>query len=506
MNQEPSNEPTRNGSDPGHAQERFMASTDEAPGLRDFLTVLFKRKRVMLVTFLTIVATVTVVTLLLPPTYEAEAKLLVRAGRENVYRPEVGGNQNQVLSFNNEEVINSETGILTSRDLIAKVVSSLTVERLYPDLAKTPRENGEPLDAAVKRFGEDLAVEGLRKSNIIQLRLRHEDPRMAAMSLARLVDYFKEKHLQAYSDPQSSYLEEQLAAYEQRLKQSQDRLEAYKQRNHVFSLEEQRTLLLTQRAGLDSGLKATQNQVRELQRKISSVTGLLQTVSPRVPLSTETERYRSLDAAKSQLLTLQLKEQDLLRKFTESNPLVVSARRELEIVRTFISREEQDVQHRMQTGQNVVYLDLERELNRLQAELPSQQARAASLGSQIAQLDLQIPNLDMSEMALENLKRDVAVNDRNYRTYLEKVEDARILDDLNRQKSTSISVIQEATAPVEPVRPRKLLNIALGVILGALAALGLAFVTEFSAQSLSSPGSVERVLGLPVLTTISLKR
>jgi uncharacterized protein involved in exopolysaccharide biosynthesis len=112
----------------------------------------------------------------------------------------------------------------------------------------------------------------------------------------------------------------------------------------------------------------------------------------------------------------------------------------------------------------------------------------------------------MSEMALENLKRDVAVNDRNYRTYLEKVEDARILDDLNRQKSTSISVIQEATAPAEPVRPRKFLNIALGVILGAFAALGLAFVTELSAQSLSSPGSVERALGVPVLTTISLKR
>jgi uncharacterized protein involved in exopolysaccharide biosynthesis len=160
----------------------------------------------------------------------------------------------------------------------------------------------------------------------------------------------------------------------------------------------------------------------------------------------------------------------------------------------------------MQTGQNVVYLDLERERNRLQAELPSQEAKAASLGLQIALLDRQIPALDMTEMTLENLRRDVAVNDRNYRTYLEKVEDARILEDLNRQKSTSISVIQGATVPVEPVSPRKLLNIALGLMLGLLAGLGLAFVIEFSAQGLSTPGSVERVLGLPVLTTVSLKR
>ena len=121
------------------------------------------------------------------------------------------------------------------------------------------------------------------------------------------------------------------------------------------------------------------------------MTKLLQTVAPEVPLSTETERYRSIDDAKSQLLTLQLKEQELLRKFTESNQLVVSVRREMEIVRSFISREEQEVKGRMQTGQNVVYLDLERELNRLHAELPSQEAKAASLARQIAQLDRQIP-------------------------------------------------------------------------------------------------------------------
>ena len=483
-----------------------MGPMDETPGLRDFLTVLFKRKRLIVFTFVTIVATVTVVSFMLPPTYEAEARLLVRVGRENVYRPEVGTNQSQVLSFNNEEVINSETNILTSRDLAAKVISSLTVEQLYPDLAKTPPRRGTPLDAAVTRFGEALAVEGIRKSNVIGIRLQHEDPRMAARSLNLLVDYFKEKHLQAYSDPQSSYLKEQLAAYEKLLKQSQDRLEAFKQENGVFSLAEQRTLLLTQRAQLDSSLKATQSQITELQNRISSVRRLLETVSPDVPLSTETERYRSIDDAKSQLLALQLKEQDLLRKFTEGNQFVVSVRREMEIVRTFISRQEQEIRGRRQTGQNVVYLDLEREMNRLQAELPSQQARAASLGRQIGQLDLQIPALDMTEMTLENLRREVAVSDRNYRTYLEKVEDARILEDLNRQKSANISVIQQATIPVDPVRPRKLLNIILGLFLGALAGLGIAFVAELSAQGFSTPGSVERALGLPVLTTISLRR
>ena len=329
---------------------------------------------------------------------------------------------------------------------------------------------------------------------------------MAAKALNLLVDYFKEKHLQAYSDPKSSYLEQQLSAYDLRLKQSQGQLEAFKQKNRVFSLDEQRSLLLKQRTELDTSLKATENQVKEVQERIASLRRQLQTVSRDVPLATETERYRSVDEAQAQLLALQLKEQELVRKYTENNQLVVSVRREMEIVRSFIAGQEQDIKGRRQTGQNVVYQDLEREMARLQAELPSQEAKAASLGSQIAELDRQIPALDMTEMALENLKRDLAVNDRNYRIYVEKVEDARILEDLNRQKSANISVIQEATVPVTPVKPRKRLNIALGLILGALAGLGFAFASEFSAQGLSTPESVERRLRLPVLTTIALKK
>ncbi|NTW43720.1 MAG: hypothetical protein HGB14_04635 [Anaerolineaceae bacterium] len=56
----------------------------------------------------------------------------------------------------------------------------------------------------------------------------------------------------------------------------------------------------------------------------------------------------------------------------------------------------------------------------------------------------------MTEMALENLKRDVEVNDRNDRTYVEKVEDARILEDLNRTSQIAIfnSMDEERAADV----------------------------------------------------------
>ena len=95
------------------------------------------------------------------------------------------------------------------------------------------------------------------------------------------------------------------------------------------------------------------------------------------------------------------------------------------------------------------------------------------------------------------MKRELAANERNYKTYLEKVEEALISDDLNRLKMTNISVIQGASVPAKPIKPKKALNIALGIILGAVSGLGLAFFSEYTNQGLSTPESAERRLGLP---------
>jgi uncharacterized protein involved in exopolysaccharide biosynthesis len=472
-----------------------MDQEDQSSGLREFLTVLFKRKSTIVLTFVTVVATVTIGSFLLPPTYEAESRLLVKFGRENIYRPEVGGDKTQVLSFNNEEVLNSEIKILTSRDLIERVVTTLTVEALYPKFVASPPSRGTPLDAAIERFGKDLSVEGIKKSNVIELTLQHQDPRMAAKALNLLVEFFKVKHLQAYSDSKSSFLEQQLTAYDQRLKESENSLEAFRQKHRVFSLDEQRTLLLKQRTELDTAYKSATNQVSEVRERLASLKRQMQGVPEDVPLYTETaERYKTLDDAKTQLLMLQLKEQELLRKYKETNQLVVNVRQELRIAQDFIRQQEEAIKERVRTGKNVVYQGLEGELIKVQAELPSQEAKAAALRGQVAQLDAEIQGLDLREKELGTLKREFGVSERNYKTYLEKVEEARISEDLNRQKSANISVIEEATVPVEPIKPKKRLNIALGIILGAVS------------QGMSTPEEAERRLGLPVLATIGVKR
>ena len=486
-----------------------MEQQSQAISLRDFLTVLFKHKQTILIIFFGVIATVTIGSFLLPPTYEAKSSLLVKFGREYVYRSEVGErgspDMGPLIPPNQEEVINSEIQILTSRDLIDKVIQAIKVENIYPEAVKNPSATMTPLEAAILRFEKKLSVEGVRKSSVIQVSFQHKDPRIAAKAVNLLVDFLKEKHLQVYSDPKSSFLEQQLSAYDQRLKDSQNQLEAFKQKYRVFSLEEQRTLLLKQRTDLDTSFKTSQNAIRELQNKLWSFKTQMRAVSKDVPLYTESERYKIIDDAKAQLLTLQLKEQELLQKYNEGTALVINVRKEIKIVQDFIKKQEEDLKGKVRTGQNIVYQDVEKEMIKTQAELSSQEGKSAILREQIAQLDREMQTLDLRENDLQNLKREVAENEKNYKTYLEKVEEALISDNLNRQKMANISVIQAAAVPAKPIKPKKALNIALGIILGAVSGLGLAFFSEYTSEGLSNPEGAERHLGLPVLGTVPYK-
>jgi uncharacterized protein involved in exopolysaccharide biosynthesis len=486
-----------------------MEQQYQAGSLRDFLTVLFKHRNTILVVFSTVVVSVTIGSFLLPPTYEAKSSLLVKFGREYIYRPEVGergsSDSRPLIPLNQEEVINSEIQILTSRDLIEKVIQTLKVESIYPEVVKSPPARMTPMEAAILQFEKKLSVEGVKKSSVIQVSFQHKDPRIAAKAVNLLVDFLKEKHLQVYSDPKSSFLEQQLSTYEQKLKDSQNQLETFKQKYQVFSLEEQRTLLLKQRTEFDTSFRTSQNQIRELQNKLLSLKTQMRAVSKDVPLYSETERYKIIDDAKAQLLSLHLKEQELLQKYNEDTPLVINVRKEIKIVQNFIKKQEEDLKGKVRTGQNIVYQDIEREMIKTQAELSSQEAKSATLREQIAQLNREVRTLDLRENDLQNLKRELAANEKNYKTYLEKVEEALISDNLNRQKMANISTIQAAAVPQKPIKPKKALNVALGIILGAVSGLGLAFFSEYTNQGLSTPESAERHLGLPVLGTVPFK-
>ncbi len=69
-------------------------------------------------------------------------------------------------------------------------------------------------------------------------------------------------------------------------------------------------------------------------------------------------------------------------------------------------------------------------------------------------------------------------------------------------KSFNIYIVDRAEVPKSPVRPRRLLNVLLSVIVGLFGGVGIAFFLEYVDNTFKKPEDVEEKLSLPLLGVI----
>lgn len=474
--------------------------------MNEVLTILFKHKGKIIIAFLATVITALIGTMMMDPTYESDANLLIKYGREYVYRPEVGDKITQPKT-DLTGIVNAETQIITSQDLMEQVVRTVGVNNLYPDIYEANKTNPqEMMNQALAKFTDALSVKGLEDSGVIQLSFQHKNPKVAARVINTMVDAFKARHLDAFIDAKSSsFLEQKTNTYAKELQDTEQKLADLKTKHTTYDLDEQRTLLLHQRSDLDALHKQSQDRVAEMGRRLAALNAQVTSVNQQASSDMSSDRYGVLDNAKKEVLDMKMKEQDLLKKYTDTSETVTSLRTQIETAEKFIDEQEKDLRTKVAAG-NPVVQELQRQIVATQADYQSEQSKSAVMQGQLAELDKQLANLAVPENDLRDLQRQLATAEDNYKTYNERLQEAQMTEDMNRLKMTNISVIQAATVPADPIKPRKAVNLGIGVILGGILGVGLAFLTEYLSQGFTTPLSVERRLGLPVLAVVPFQK
>ncbi|MDR9502678.1 MAG: GNVR domain-containing protein, partial [Desulfurivibrionaceae bacterium] len=161
----------------------------------------------------------------------------------------------------------------------------------------------------------------------------------------------------------------------------------------------------------------------------------------------------------------------LLVDYTEAHPAVQT-----------ISKQIVEVQQKMLATYKTNLLGLDNQLKALQTEL--------------ARYEAQLKQMPEAERNLVHLVRQAKVNADIYTFLLEKHEEARIL-----KASTlgNIDIIDQAITPGSPIKPQKKKNLLLGLVLGAMLGIGVAFFVEYLDDTVTDPEMVKRLLGLPIL-------
>lgn len=181
---------------------------EQNPGVRDVINLFFKHKRKIVTIFCLAAAASYGVSKTIPRPYIAKAVIMVNPGRESTPLAEVGETRPPALTP--ETIINTEMQLIAGRELTRKVVAAIGVDNLYPRLPRNDVPANRTQELAVIEFSENLKVQNVSKSNLIEVDFQHENPYIAAKALSALVEGLKDRHLQVFSRLNSGFLEEQL--------------------------------------------------------------------------------------------------------------------------------------------------------------------------------------------------------------------------------------------------------------------------------------------------------
>ena len=486
-----------------------------APTVRDFLTIAFRHRRLMMLSFLGILSGAILVAVLQPSRYEAGMKILVKRERVD---PVVTAEASAVSQFApavTEEDINSEVELLKSRDLLEKVVlASNLQDKSHPPSSRmlaairvregagTP-ERDELIARAVRTLQTKLNVEVVKKSNLIGVTYESLDPELASRVLTALSSLYLEKHLEVHRPPGAfDFFQQETQQYRKGLADAEARLVDFSHGAAVVSPQLEKEVALQKLAEFDATLHQTQAAIAETQQR----TRVLQEQAASIPTRMVTQVHNADDATllsqlRSNLLALELKRTELLEKFEPSYRLVQEVDTQIAQTRDALAVAEKSQLHDETTDRDPTYEMVRGELAKAKADLAGLQARAEATALTVRSYRENARSLEPKEIVQDDLIRTVKATEENYLLYLRKEEEARISDALDRRRIINVAIAESPTVPSLPSNHRSL-TVLVGLLLATLVSVGLAFGSEYLDPTFRTPDEVTSFLNIPVLATM----
>lgn len=474
--------------------------------VKELFRVIYRHKRKVTRFFLAVVLLVTLGTFLAPLRYQSEAKLLVRLGRESVtLDPTASTGQVVSVSQSRQSEINSELEILSSPVLAETVVDSIGDEAIPgPDLLEKVglRDRSSARGRAISRFIDNLQVEVLKDSNVMLVTLRGSSPELAQKELDKLLDVYMDKHIAAHRTTGShAFFEKETEQLRQSLTENEARIRDFKNKSNIVSVDEQKRILSNRYGTIQQELDAANSGLSASQAKVGALRSMLADL-PHTIVTQQTEvPNTALDSMRGRLFELQLKERDILSKYTEQSEPAKEIHQQVAQVEALLKKEEEARTHTT-TGLSAAHMQVKQDLLAEQAIMSALRAKSQALVHEMTGVNEELKRLNDVEAEIAQPERQLDIQRDTYRKYADNLEQARIDQALEKDRISNISVVQSATLEKSPVSPRRGLNMVVGLVLAVFGSVGLAFLSEYMDHTIKRPIEIEDRLQVPALLDI----
>ena len=438
------------------------------------------------------------VTLVVKDRYEASAKVFVDT--QTVLKPLMTG-----LAFQPD--VDQQV-----RMLARTLISRPNVERLM----SSPRVGLRGMSASdqektIDRLMREIKVAPSGDANLFAITYRDINPQRARIVVDELVSLFVASGVsdkQRDSEQARRFLDDQIASYEAKLTESENRLKDFKLRNFGLTGTSNQDYFARMSQATDEvnrlriELQAAEQSRDALRRELSQEdpTMPVEAMMPgMVPVQSDTEAR--LDAQRRQL-------DDLLRRYTDEHPDVLAARRtiaQLEQQRKTEQEARKGNGKRGPAPTSPVF-------QRIRVSLADAEAKVASLrgqlGAQQAQLDqarAMAGKMPAVEAELAQLNRDYDIVRKNYEQLVSRRESASLGEKIDlTTRVADFRVVEPPRVLPTPARPSRMLVALFGVMAAFGSGLALAFGLTQVFPTIHDARNLKEISGRPILGTASL--
>ena len=478
--------------------------------LQEYIRVLMKHRWTILTVFAVILVSVTIFSFTATPIYQGTTRIVIE--KEN---PKVVSIQ-EVMSVDSSglDYYQTQYKILESKSVANEVIKRLNLENnetfnpkpgviaqvvewiLSPiayvkSLMKTTDKDAalmgqpgiaEPTSPLVGKLLNAVKVTPIRNSRLVDVSFESPDPVLAARGANTLAKAYIDLNLQTKlkaTQDAVNWLNQQIDQEKKKVDAADQALLRYKQEQGIvtdFSTNAE-TITAQKLAELNKQV------VEATSRRVEAETRYRQAQS----LAGRADSAASIPEVMSNPLIQEIKKQEveiskrlseLSKRYGSNHPQIIALNNEM---RTLNARKAAEIQRVVDSLHN-----------QYRVALAGEQSLKGALGQQKGE------TLAMNQKAIDYtvLKREAETSREMFDLLVKRFKEASLTEDI---RTGNIRVIDPAQIPKGPVKPKKLQNILLAIIVGLSLGVGLAFFLEYIDNTIKLPDEVTGILKIPYL-------
>lgn len=453
--------------------------TPHETNLLDYLMVLRKHQWMIFTFLLLVVSIVTIAVFRMKPVYVASARVEVDPENNNPLPFQDGTALGDYIDIDN--YIDTQTKIIQSQTLAMVTIRSMDLPR-FPEFGGDPKalvntgpNQKEP--PILSDFLSRLSVNRVPNSRLIEVQFAAQDPELAAEVVNAHLQNYKEENFKSRYDATmqaSNFLSSELEELRQKMEKSDAAEVAYERNNQIWMVDANQNTTTQKLSQLSNSLTIVQTDLAEKEAAYD----LAHTDNGAMVAAQSDPRVQGLTKEKE---GLDEQYAEALAQFGPNWPKVQVLKAQDEAIAAQLRAAKTDA---LQLIDNQ-YHQIEAREALLERDLNRQEVLANNMAQKLVEYNM--------------LKHDADSNKELYDGLLEKLKEAGITAGL---RSSSIRIVDPALVPSTPSEPRKTRDITLGLLIGLVGGVGLAFLREYLDNTIKSPGDVQSLAGLPCLAVV----